>query len=263
MSSMMQQENPTISLIFVNYKSERYLEGALRGLFSSEEMGGVEIIIVNNDSSESQKLNLLQKEFPVKIVENTRNKGFSAAVNQGVYASNGSILGLLNPDIVWPKKQLQLIVRKVLENKGIVGIALLDERGRIERFSFGKTVTLWRLFQNRFQRSKRVIFRQDQVVDWVSGGALFFERKTFDHLEGFDEGYFLYYEDVDFCERARQRGVPIIWTPEGEVKHFRGASSQDLKTQKNHYQNSQKYYFQKFRPRCEQKGLACIRMLES
>jgi len=125
---------------------------------------------------------------------------------------------------------------------------LTDEAGVVETYNFGAPVTFWRLLENHIPFFHSILPTEQQPVGWVSGGALFCARATFDRVGGFDEQYFLYYEDVDFCHRARKLEIPVLIDPHFSVIHYRGKSQESTTTQKQAYYASQKYYFQKMRP---------------
>lgn len=111
-------------------------------------------------------------------------------------------------------------------------------------------MTLWDLIGNNigFQRSKKIWESKEKIpCDWVSGAALFIRRELFQKLGGFDENFFMYYEDIDLCRRAKKIGSEVIHFPVVEIRHFGGKSflknSDGL--QKKYFYNSQDYYFKK------------------
>jgi GT2 family glycosyltransferase len=241
---------PFFSIIYVNYKSAHYLANALKSLVENEEEQFFEVIIVNNDKDEAGAIKRLGEEFSCHIIENTDNKGFATAVNQGVFVASGQWVGLVNPDTLWPKAQLLRLRESLKEKNGLVGLRLLNNEGLEERFGCGQRITLFQLLLNHLPA-----FFNKKAIGWLSGGALFFQKELWVELGGFDERYFLYYEDVDFCERAIQAGRAIEQERAFSVVHFKGKSHSSQKSQKKYYRESQAYYFQKFRPRYEQKIL--------
>jgi GT2 family glycosyltransferase len=246
-------KNPTISLIFVNYRSSAYLKKALESISNSENKDTVEILIVNNDVREKELVASLGVVYGARVIETGNNIGFGSAANTGALEAKGRLLGFLNPDIEWPGKQLEKIQERLKEDI-IIGFGLFDENNNREKYGFGKRVHLLRLIQNHLFSHQQQVQNRKQV-DWVSGGALFCSKDIFEKVGGFDEGYFLYYEDVDFCERARITGYPSFVYQDLRVTHFRGKSHESPKEQKKQYYASQKYYFQKMRPKYEQQLL--------
>ncbi len=255
-------KKPIISLIFVNYNSAQFLKKALESLFlqEQEDMSEVEVVIVNNDSNESEIIQQIGSLYQARVIETGQNIGFGRAVNRGVEESQGIFLGMLNPDTLWPKKQLLRVVKALQDEEAFVGLSLLDEYGVRERYGFGKRIHFWRLLLNHLSASPKSI--QGRLkVDWISGGALFCSRNIFEKLGGFDEYYFLYYEDVDLCERARKMGIPLYVYDDMRVIHFRGKSQKSPRAQKREYYRSQKYFFKKTRPVYEQWLLAMVHFL--
>lgn len=248
--NFMQKNLPFFSIIYVNYKSAEYLANALRSVADEEDYRDLEIVIVNNDSEESEAITRLGQEYACRVIQNTDNKGFGSAVNQGVRVASGQWIGLINPDTLWPKAQFSRLSEKISEKNGIIGLCLLNEEGQEERFGSGRRITLWQLLLNHLP-----FFAKKDPLGWLSGGALFFPRELWATLKGFDERYFLYYEDVDFCERALQIGRSIEQEADFSVIHFRGKSHSSSKKQKKYYRESQEYYFLKFRPWYEQQIL--------
>lgn len=263
MTTSLHPEKRPISLIFVNFRSARYLEQALHSLYRYEEREDFEVIVVNNDQEESSLLEYLQKSYQFRLLENKENKGFASAVNQGALVSQGSILGLLNPDIFWPAPQLWRLKAHFAEYpQSILGLSLRDLAGREERFWSGRhEVTLSRLFWNHFPDFGARHRSEKERVSWVSGGALFVPRAIFESLKGMDEGYFLYYEDVDFCQRARQGGKAVYADNKAYAIHFGGKSQGSQAAQKSHYRLSQERFFAKHRPSWEKEALLFMRYL--
>lgn len=256
--------NPHISLIFVNYRSARHLSDALESLSSLErETDLFEVIVVNNDPSESTRLEEIRQTFPFLLIESGENIGFGGGNNLGARSANGKILGFINPDVLWTGAHLQKITRFFDENQkiGILGMALLDADNRPEAWSAGFEPSLATLFRNNIFPAKQALWDKEGLSfpDWVSGGALFIRSGLFSAIGGFDERFFLYFEDVDLCTEARKRGFAVARHSSFPLIHLGGRSRRSLCLQKRHFYDSQKKYFGKRRPRWESKALACLR----
>jgi GT2 family glycosyltransferase len=247
----MLEKLPTTSLIFVNYNSSQYLAKALESLAKYEDKVLYELIVVNNDVQEREVVDRLGLEHQVRVIHSEGNIGFARAVNQGVGAATTKLIGLLNPDTLWTQTQLSLVETRLNQEECLIGLGLFDGDGRREVHGFGSRVHFWRLVANHLFSSAPSVQGKMQV-GWVSGGAMFFRKATFDSLGGFDGEYFLYYEDVDFCERARRAGYPVYVYSDLNITHFRGKSQKSPKEQKKVYYQSQRYYFHKMRPWYEQ-----------
>jgi len=255
--------NPHTSLIFVNYRSARYLAGALESLFSFErETDLFEVIVVNNDASESQELRELRRRLPFLLVESGENSGFGSGNNRGSFLARGKILGFINPDVLWTGVHLRKIARFFDEKAKVVvlGMALLGEDKRPEAWSAGMEPSLSTLFRNNLFPAKQAFLGNETVSfpDWVSGAGLFVRAELFSAIGGFDERFFLYFEDVDLCAEVRKRGFLVARHPSFTLIHLRGKSSHSDRFQKKHFYVSQKQYFAKRRSRWESRALACL-----
>jgi N-acetylglucosaminyl-diphospho-decaprenol L-rhamnosyltransferase len=247
--------SPAISLVFVNYHSVWSLSLALKSLFSLEkEKGLFEVIVVNNDPREYQALLALSRILPFQLLHNEINVGFGQAANQGAAVAQGRILGFINPDVLWQESVLSQ-VREFFEERNlltILGFTLVTETQEEERFSSGRAPQLSSLlYQNLFPQR---FLRDDlfgESVDWVSGCGLFLPQKTFFLLKGFNEDFFLYFEDVDLCLRAKQHHITVVRDARFRLLHRGGKSFSSRKKQKTNFYSSQITYFRKHRPKKE------------
>ncbi len=235
-----------ISFILVNYRSRDFLQQCLDSLFEHAPSLSHEIIIVNNDK---ELLSDFSKNPGLKIIENGKNIGFGRACNLAVQASIGDVLFFLNPDTKILTSDLAAVIEP-LNNPAIAITAplLITNSGTIQPWSAGQEITPWRTLLNNLG-DKQDAFFQKQVVpseaDWVSGGAFAVRKKTFLECGGFDEKFFLYFEDIDLCKRLRSIGKKIAILPSVKVLHFGGKSVLNTKKQKEFYYQSQDYYFKK------------------
>jgi len=238
-----------ISIIIPNYKSKRYLRKNLSSICEKIALVRKEIIIINNDKEEN--LEDIQEEFPnIKILDHKKNVGFGAAVNLGVKKSSGKYLFFLNPDCEIISDNIEQIISEFETNKkvGIIGSQLVGMDNEIQEWIAGKEVTLWNLIRNNicFSSSQKICSSREKTkVHWVSGAAMFIKKGLFDEIGGFDERFFMYFEDVDLCKRVRKIGKIICFFPKFKVKHIGGGSCLNKKIQKRDYFDSQRYYFKK------------------
>ncbi|OGI31569.1 MAG: hypothetical protein A3G09_04620 [Candidatus Moranbacteria bacterium RIFCSPLOWO2_12_FULL_48_12] len=256
MNTFFMSANPSISLIFVNYRSARHLVAALESLFSFEQASdSFEIIAVNNDPAESAAFQALKQIFPLLLIESGENSGFSRGNNLGARQARGRILGFINPDVLWTGVHLQKIAQVFDKDTriGVLGMTLLDTKRRPEAWSSGKEPSLTTLFLNNFFPARRAARQEREPFfpDWVSGGALFIRKELFAEIGGFDERFFLYFEDVDLCKEVRHRGFSVARHPEFSLIHLGGKSRESRRLQKKYYALSQREYFRKHRPKWE------------
>lgn len=246
---------PIFSLIFVNFRSSQRLTEALESWKQAFGSMEVEFIVVNNDEGERTILERLAVTRSVQVYHLESNVGFGAACNVGAHRAKGKFLFFLNPDTQYVKGSVEAL-RSLLESRprSIGGVKLVDRTLKDETWSSGRFPTLRRLIDRHIfgfpQKPfwKRSIF---SYPDWVSGAAFVVPRDFFHALGGFDADFFLYFEDVDLCFRAKACGGVVWRTPFFVVKHQGGASHSRRKEQKRAYYRSQCQYFVKHRPKWE------------
>ena len=237
-----------ISIIIVTYKSTGYLKNCVfsvrKKLFSFPH----EIIIINNDTDKNDFSFLDKKE---KIFRMKKNIGFGPAINYGVKQATGKYLFFLNPDSIIIDDGFQKIIEIFQNNPGIgvVGLKLVNENNQAEIWNAGENITLFSFVKNNLSaRPNSNILSASNLkkVGWVSGAALLIRKDLFEKISGFDENFFMYYEDIDLCKRVTQFGFDIIFSPQIKIKHFGGRSFRDKKDQKKYYYQSQEYFFRKY-----------------
>lgn len=252
--------HPLISLVFVNYHSFWHLSCALESLLGKEtNFGQYEVIIVNNDSQEQLALEQLSRLYQRVKIFPSRNLGFGAGSNKGASIARGAILGFINPDVSWHTPVLAQIAEHFAQNRDdILGLALLDEKGEPTNYGEESLPSLLQLFESnlfpKFMKRKSIT----RPLMWVSGGALFLKRSTFEKIEGFDENFFLYFEDVDFCVRAKKNNFHVRCLPQLSIVHKGGKSFTSRTEQKKYFYQSQRLYYEKHRSFFERIVLKCL-----
>lgn len=241
-----------LSVILVNYRGEQYLPECLGSV--CEKLGGyfaIETIIVNNNTQKKLDSSKLAPKFKnLKIINLEKNIGYGAGNNRGVKEAGGELLLFLNPDTrivsVRPEKIQEQFENS--KNTAILGARLVDLKGQNQPWSSGLAITPLDTVLNNlgFIRSQRIWQSHDcQNVDWVIGAALFMRRTDFEKMGGFDENFFLYFEDIDLCRRTKKNNKKIIYFPSFTVEHRCGASFKNKSQQKSEFYKSQDYYFKK------------------
>lgn len=240
--------DPKYSLITVNYRSASALGRMFRSLPSDFFFEG-EVLIVNNDNTESAFLaKMFQGRDRVGVLETGKNVGFSRACNHGVLVARGEILVFLNPDVRFDSSSFRLWLRDFSENTRVIIAPTLLQCGSEEPWSSGRIVSPWNiLLQNIFPFSQMWSFFAEKSLGWVSGAAFAIRKTDFNLLGGFDEGYFLYYEDVDLGYRAKEEGFSIQRNKKVYFSHRGGGSHTEGKEkQKQAYFDSQDRYIRKY-----------------
>ncbi|HOW60515.1 MAG TPA: glycosyltransferase family 2 protein [Candidatus Moranbacteria bacterium] len=235
-----------VSFIIINYRSRNFLENCIKSIFKYATNFSFEVIIINNDREALEKI---LDSYDLKIVENNLNKGFSHASNLGAEKATGKILFFLNADT--ELTDYNIIDIKNSFNDPLIGAAapkLILPNGHPQSWGAGYEITFWDIIKNNlgYIKSKAVWFKQEiSEVDWASGAALAVSKEVFEKCHGFDENFFMYFEDVDLCRRIRNMGKKIILFPNAHVIHNGGQSKLNAKKQKEQYYLSQDYYFKK------------------
>ena len=166
--------------------------------------------------------------FPIRILKNTVPKGFGANHNQAFQAAAGQYFCVLNPDIRFDACPFSGLMACL--NDAAVGMAapLVVSPGAVIEDSARRFPTPLRIVQKLFRQPKNTDYRfqtEPQAVDWAGGMFMLFPRLMFAKLSGFDERYFLYYEDVDICARLGLLGLKIVVNPATRVIHHAQRSS--------------------------------------
>lgn len=223
---------PRLSAVIVNYCQWKETASLVRQLRSAAAMGqgDVEIMVVDNRSPPHPSMRKLRRWSGVSLRRWGRNRGYARAVNEGCRLSQGRWLLVLNPDVTlnegFVEGVLALAEQLGAEDSraGIVGFQLRNSDGSCQ-LSAGVFPTLWGtlagLCRPRSRRKYQHISGPERVqVPWVTGCCLLIRRECLEDLGGFDEDFFLYYEDVDFCRRAQARGWTVWYEPAlGAIHH--------------------------------------------
>lgn len=221
----------------VNYNTCGLLRDCLESVI--REAPG-RVIVVDNASPDGSAL-MVRAEFPFcQIIENPNNAGYGRAANQAVRASSAKYILLLNSDTRVAAGALTAL-SDYLERHPQVGIAgprLSGLDGELQRscFPFPTLADLFLDVSHLSQLIGRVpgvregyarswSHDRDRRVPWVSGAALAIRRKAFDEVHGFDESFYMYYEETDLCYRMAQANWEIHFTPAAEIAHVGGASA--------------------------------------
>lgn len=228
------------SVVIVTYNSRQHIDACLASLREHTSGVNYEVIVVDNASADGTAARVAEAHPWVKVIARSGNGGLSCAVNEGVTASSGRYVMALNPDTRIDADVLAPLVAylRAHPDAGVVAPKLLDDDGALQLSCrafpgyatalFGRYSLLTKLFPgNRFSRGYLLSdFDHSSIrdVDWVSGAALMFPREVFDRLGGWDAGFFLFNEDVDFCRRVHDAGLRVVYVPEVAVYHEIGIS---------------------------------------
>ncbi|MEJ7841151.1 MAG: glycosyltransferase family 2 protein [Rubrobacter sp.] len=223
------------SVIIVNYHSWPLTLACVASLRATSREG-MEIIVVDNDTERVPDL-----PTDVRLVRSGENLGLTKAWNRVIPETTGELVVLLNPDTVVEEDffdQLEDFFREEAP-AGVAGPRIMDASGELQLSArkeisplsglLGRTSLLTRLFPKspivKGQFPALGELARPTKVDWVSGACMVVRRETLEKISPLDERFFLYFEDVDLCRRAREAGWPVFYLPDVEVLHQTGGSS--------------------------------------
>ena len=231
---------PTLSIAIVNWNTRRLLLDALDSIYSRLPPFDIEVIVVDNNSSD-QSAEGVSNAFPqVKLIANSDNRGYAEGNNQAMSASTGAFVLLLNPDVILPAGGLEKAVRFMESHPeaGALGVRQVHPDGSLQRSVRGfptPAAALWeivgmsRLFpeNRRFGAYRMTWFKYDSVaeVDQPMGTFLMIRREALEQTGELDLQFPIFFNEVDWCLRCKRAGWKIYFTPEVEIIHYGGAST--------------------------------------
>ena len=232
---------PNISIIIVSWNVKNYLRECIISIYKASGGVSLEVIVVDNASTD-YSAEMIIREFPkVRLVRDDRNLGFSRANNQAIKLSHGKYILFLNPDTVIIDKSIDML-HSFIENHNeviVVGPMILNADGKTIQYQCARTFpTLWREFCGLSEISIHLKnipsfsyinldywdHKDSKYIDLISGACMMCRKEIVEKINLFDEDYFLYADDVDFCFRMREHGL-IYYLAEAKIIHYGGQSS--------------------------------------
>ena len=230
-----------VDIVIVNYKSEDCLPKCLDSIHRS--LNGITAVVRIQNNDPHADLKEFPRLFPdVLITNNKQNIGFGAAVNRALRQSHAPYVLILNPDTTLDDRFFEDVLR-FLENHpdvGVLGPRIFDLHGKVQGSArsfptpltafFGRSTTLSRLFPNNpLTRSNILNFQMKDdspmEVDWVSGACMMARTRAVESVGLFDQRFFMYWEDADWCKRMWENGWKVVYYPQASVVHLGGKSS--------------------------------------
>lgn len=218
---------PEVSISVVSHGQISLIANLLKDIQSNCANTSLELILTLN-LDEILPFSVDEFSFPIKVIRNASPMGFAANHNQAFTHATGPYLCVLNPDVGFDSDPFpQLIECLKSSSIGVAAPVVLGDGGAIED-SARYFPTPFKIICKGFggcKGSDYVIGDQIIYPDWVGGMFLLFHRMVFEELTGFDQRYFLYYEDVDICARLRLLGYEVALCPQSSVVHHAQRSS--------------------------------------
>lgn len=234
-----------MSVIIVSWNTKDILRNCLRSIYEQDYDISLEVSVIDNASIDGSA-EMVRKDFPqVSLIENSENRGFAAANNQGIAIAKGRYVLLLNPDTII----LDNAIEKTLSfadadpESAVVGCRALNPDRTLQPTCFMfpsilnmllSSTYLYKLFpKSRFFGRERMTWwdRNDiREVDVVTGCFMLVRREAIEQIGLLDERFFIYGEETDWCYRFKQAGCKVMFTPCAEIIHLGGQSTQKKAT---------------------------------
>lgn len=281
---------PDLSIIIVNWKVRALLEKCLDSILQNKDGLNLEIIVVDNDSKDGTSEMIMIEYDDVTMLALPQNIGFAAANNLALKQASSDIVFLLNPDTeINPgffsqikeymdnNPQVDIVGPKIFNSDGSLQFSIrrspklisqvftllklqniLSSDKDLNNYVAGPFLSPILKIRKFFSKSKIIPYylaedfdyNKEQSVEQIMGAAMIIRRSVFDKIGPFDEGFFIWFEEVDFCNRAIKNGLSIKYFPRASIIHYGGESF----SQKNSlpkqliFDRSLLYYFLKQRP---------------
>jgi N-acetylglucosaminyl-diphospho-decaprenol L-rhamnosyltransferase len=269
-------EGINLSVVIVNWNVRALLEKCLRSLLhapgwqlvspGSEHSGAgrraLEVWVVDSASADGSA-EMVRGQFPdVGLITNSENVGFTRGNNQGIARCRGRALLLLNPDTEVPGDALGVMVDYLDAHPdvGVVGPRIVTPEGGIQpsrrRFptygtAFVESTCLQQWFPRHPLLARYYMWNspddQEQELDWLEGACLLARAETVRQVGGLDEQFFMYSEELDWCQRIKGAGWRVVYLPQAQIIHYGGKSSDQVVAAKHvHFQRSKIAYYSKY-----------------
>lgn len=243
-----------ISFIIVNWNTRDILIDCLDSIYKTVTDIGFEIYVVDNNSTDGSR-EATKKRFPdVKLIENKTNTGFAHANNQALRIMQGRFAVLLNTDAVLQEGAIKSLLNFMnnTPGAGIAGVQLLNKDGSrqnsIDNFPSPETEILNKsilrfFFPDKYPGKSR-IHHSPIEVDSVIGACMIVRKEAMDEVGLFDEDYFIFLEETDWCFRMHKKGWKVYHVPDARVFHFSGHSKKKapLESQIEYYKSLYKFF---------------------
>ena len=264
---------PQVSAILVNYNAGGELTLALQSIADDLAGRSWEAVVVDNASSDGSADGVAAFAPRARLLRNHENVGFARGVNQGLAATSGSAVLIMNPDCRLVRGAFEALDRELdrSDRVAVAGPRILNPDGSVQGSArgdpdmltglFGRTTLLRRALPHLAVSRRNVV--SDAAgpgveVDWVSGACLLARRSALLQVNGFDERYFLYWEDADLCRRLRGRGYRVLYVPGATAIHRVGQSSRHVRSSaiRAFHDSAYLYYSTHVAPTASSKRLA-------
>jgi len=229
-----------LSIVIVSYNTIDFLKKCLESIFETAKDFSFEIIVVDNNSTDGSSKMVSENFKNVNLIKNSKNLGFSKANNQGVKKSKGRFVLFLNADTLVYENTLKKMIdfMDITKNAGASTCKLVLPSGNIDDASHRGFPTPWNAFSHFSGLSKTfgetksfggynlgyLDFNTTHEIDALAGAFMLVRRNAGEEVGWWDEDYFFYGEDLDFCYKLKQNGWKIYYVPQVSILHYKGVS---------------------------------------
>lgn len=231
-----------LSIIIVNWNTRQLLLDCISSIFSTTKGLSFEVVLVDNGSTDGSVEAVSSRYREVTIITNQSNQGFAKASNAGLRRMQGEYAVLINTDVILTDGALAAMFGFMEDNRsvGMCGPQLLNRDGS-KQTSVGIFPSVWGEFASRFlmrffrpsehrklAMAKTCEFRAPASVECIMGACMMVRKAAIDHVGMFDEDFFLFYEEIEWCSRMLKGGWPVYHLPSVAVYHLGGESRKKI-----------------------------------
>ena len=241
-----------LSVVILNYNVRYFLELCLQSVQKAIQEIEAEILVVDNNSNDDS-CEMVRSQFPdVILIENKENIGFAAGNNIGVRNAKGEYLCVLNPDTVIAEDTFTTLLSfaEKQERLGIIGCKLINGKGQFlpeskRNVPTVKVATRKMLGNSVDYYAYHLDENESGEVDILVGAFMVLKKSVFEKVDGFDEDYFMYGEDIDLSYKILKAGLKNFYNPDTTVIHFKGESTLKDKTYAKRFFKAMQIFYKK------------------
>jgi GT2 family glycosyltransferase len=213
--------NPLVSVIILNFNGSQFIRRCITTVLN-DRYHPKEVILVDNASADDSLAIARTYQEQITIVENKKNFGFPKGCNQGIQVARGDIIVLLNIDTAVREGWLDELVKPMVHDPcmGLVGSKLLFLDGKTIQFAGGRMEPNCLTQHDGYGFEDFGHFNEPREVEYLTGASLAIRKELLDAIGNLDEGFPLYFEDIDLSIQAKQLGYRVLYQPTSVVLHF-------------------------------------------
>jgi N-acetylglucosaminyl-diphospho-decaprenol L-rhamnosyltransferase len=230
---------PRWAAVVVNYESGNFLAACIRSLLADDSAGVPEIIVVDNGSRDGSVAEIAREFRSVRVLTSPTNVGYAGGANRGVAGTSAPFVAVLNPDVTVVPGTAAAMIARLTDEPDLAAVGPVVRNPDGSQYPSARSVpspadavghALLGMVRpsNRFTRRYRQLDvdpTRPRDVEWLSGAAMWLRRSALQSVGGWDENYFMYFEEVDLCWRFRRLGWRVAYEPAGTVVHVQAVST--------------------------------------